>query len=212
MAEEKEIRALPAPQARSSVPAVPEQYTLYPSSGYPEPESEEPVVPLSHYLWILRRHKWKLLAFVVFCVAATVVVSSRLTPIYEATASIDIDRQMPTGVIGQDAARMAPNDADQFLATQVKTIQSDSVLRPVVERFKLAAPPERAAFDRKLPLSRVHNAPVTPTPSPKATSCTPITSALPPLPASPPSWRSRWKSSKPKWSAPPPPWRSSKET
>src|ERR1035441_9573846 len=159
MAEEKEIRALPAPQARSSVPAVPEQYTLYPSSGYPEPESEEPVVPLSHYLWILRRHKWKLLAFVVFCVASTVVVSSRLTPIYEATASIDIDRQMPTGVIGQDAARMAPNDADQYLATQVKTIQSDSVLRPVVERFKIADL-ERATLDRKLLPSHVQNAPV----------------------------------------------------
>ena len=159
MAEEKEIRALSAPQARSSVPAVPEQYTLYPSSGYPEPESEEPVVPLSHYLWILRRHKWKLLAFVVFCVASTVVVSSRLTPIYEATASIDIDRQMPTGVIGQDAARMAPNDADQYLATQVKTIQSDSVLRPVVERFKIADL-ERATLDRKLLPSRVQNAPV----------------------------------------------------
>ena len=159
MAEEKEIRALPAPQARSFVPAVPEQYTLYPSSGYPEPESEEPVVPLSHYLWILRRHKWKLLAFVVFCVASTVVVSSRLTPIYEATASIDIDRQMPTGVIGQDAARMAPNDADQYLATQVKTIQSDSVLRPVVERFKIADL-ERATLDRKLLPSRVQNAPV----------------------------------------------------
>src|ERR1035437_2581868 len=159
MAEEKEIRALPAPQARSSVPAVPEYYSLQPSSGYPEPESEEPVVPLSHYLWILRRHKWKLLAFVLFCVASTLVVSSRLTPIYEATSSIDIDRQMPAGVIGQDAARMAPNDADQFLATQVKTIQSDSVLRPVVERFKLAAPLDETRA-RKLPLSRVQNAPV----------------------------------------------------
>ncbi len=29
------------------------------------------------------------------------------------------------------------NDADQFLATQVKLIQSDSVLRPVVDKFRL---------------------------------------------------------------------------
>ena len=160
MMEDKPLRALPAPQTNSSVPAVPEYYTLQPSSGYPEPESEEPVVPLSHYLWILRRHKWKLLAFVLFCVASTLVVSSRLTPIYEATATIDIDRQAPAGIIGQEAARMPTSDADQFLATQVKTIQSDSVLRPVVERFKLAAPLDETRAP-KLPQSRVQNAPVT---------------------------------------------------
>ena len=65
------------------------------------------------------------------CVAATVIISSRLTPIYESTVTVDVDRQMPSAVIGQDATRMPTNDADQFLATQVKLIQSDSVLRPV---------------------------------------------------------------------------------
>ena len=65
------------------------------------------------------------------------IVSLRLTPIYESTVTIDIDRQMPTGVLGQEATRSAANDADQFLATQVKLIQSDSVLRPVVDKFHL---------------------------------------------------------------------------
>ncbi len=68
---------------------------------------------------------------------ATVLVSSRLTPVYESTATIDMDRQTPTGVIGQDAMRSTANDADQFLATQIKLIQSDSVLRPVVNRLNL---------------------------------------------------------------------------
>src|SRR5919205_323896 len=58
-------------------------------------------------------------------------------PIYESTATLDIDRQAPAGIIGQDAVRMPTNDADQFMATQIKTIQSDSVLRPVVQQFKL---------------------------------------------------------------------------
>ena len=94
-------------------------------------------VPLAHYLWILRRHGWKIGAFVLASVLATLVVSLRLTPVYESTATIDIDRQMPTGVLGQEAMQNATNDADQFLATQVKLIQSDSVLRPVVDRFRL---------------------------------------------------------------------------
>jgi polysaccharide biosynthesis transport protein len=102
-----------------------------------EAEAESDTVPASHYLWILKRYKWKIMAFVVACVASTIVISSRLTPMYESTATIDVDRQVPAAIVGQDAARMAPNDADQFLATQVKIIQSDSVLRPVAQRFRL---------------------------------------------------------------------------
>ena len=157
--DEKEIRALAAPDPGGTVPAIQERYTIYPSYGY-EPEAEEKSVPLSHYLWILKRHKWRILSFVLFSVVATILISSRLTPIYESTASIDIDRQAPTGVIGQDAARMAPNDSDQFLATQVKIIQSDSVLRPVVLRFKIPVT-EITPLDGDLPTTRAQNAPIT---------------------------------------------------
>jgi polysaccharide biosynthesis transport protein len=94
-------------------------------------------VPLSHYLWILRRQGWKMLAFVVLVVIATLIVSLRLTPIYESTTTIDIDRRMPTGVLGDESTQVANNDADQFLATQIKLIQSDSVLRPVVDKFNI---------------------------------------------------------------------------
>ncbi|MCU1338678.1 MAG: hypothetical protein JWO19_4259, partial [Bryobacterales bacterium] len=102
-----------------------------------EYESAPAHVPLSHYLWILRRHGWKMLGFVALVVLCTVVVSLRLTPIYESTATIDIDRRMPTGVLGDESTQAVNNDADQFLATQVKLIQSDSVLRPVVDKYKL---------------------------------------------------------------------------
>jgi capsular exopolysaccharide synthesis family protein len=74
---------------------------------------------------------------VIATVLATLIVSLRLTPIYESTALVDIDRQMPTGVLGQEALQNATNDADQFIATQVKLIESDSVLRPVVDKFQL---------------------------------------------------------------------------
>src|SRR5580692_5853091 len=102
-----------------------------------EYEPQAAHVPLSHYLWILRRHGWKIAAFVVGTVLAVLIVSLRLTPIYESTTTVDVDRQMPTGVLGPEAMQNATNDADQFLATQVKLIQSDSVLRPVVDKYKL---------------------------------------------------------------------------
>jgi polysaccharide biosynthesis transport protein len=170
MLEPTNVLALPAPatngKGHGAVPAVPEQITVYPPNySFADSEPENPTVPLSHYLWILRRHKWRIVSFVLVCVAATVVISARLTPIYEAISTIDIDRQAPPAVIGQDAARMAPNDSDQFMATQIKIIQSDSVLRPVALRLHLAvtdaAPTDTTSLNTALPTARAQNAPVT---------------------------------------------------
>jgi capsular exopolysaccharide synthesis family protein len=105
--------------------------------GYDVEPPDQSAVPLSHYIWILRRHRWKILGFVIGCVAATIIISARLTPIYESTVIVDIDRQTPPAVVGQEATRVPANDADQFLATQIKLIQSDSVLRPVTQQYHL---------------------------------------------------------------------------
>jgi capsular exopolysaccharide synthesis family protein len=124
------------PSGQSNNPPALAYYA--PMAPQQEFEAEEPAVPLSHYIWILRRHIWKIVAFVAACVLATVIVSARLQPIYESTATVDVDRQAPSEVVGQDSTRSnTASDADQFLATQVKLIQSDSVLRPVTEQFHL---------------------------------------------------------------------------
>lgn len=94
-------------------------------------------VPLAHYLSVLRRRRMPILAFLLCAVAVTWIVSARIPPVFEATTIIDIDRQTPAGVVGQEAARSAGNDAEQFLATQVKLVQSDAVLRPVAQRYRL---------------------------------------------------------------------------
>jgi succinoglycan biosynthesis transport protein ExoP len=117
---------------------VPSPGSLYPAEPQVwEASPEEQSIPLSHYLWVLRRYRWQILSFIAVSVIATLIVSKRLTPIYESTATVDVDRQMPTAVVGQEATQSALNDADQFLATQVKLIQSDSVLRPVAEEYHL---------------------------------------------------------------------------
>src|ERR1700722_2943785 len=125
---------------KNNAPVIPEYRAIATSNTAildAEYEPQAAHVPLSHYLWILRRHGSKIAGFVVAIVIATLIVSLRLTPIYESTTTVDVDRQMPTGVLGPEAMQNATNDADQFLATQVKLIQSDSVLRPVVDKYKL---------------------------------------------------------------------------
>jgi capsular exopolysaccharide synthesis family protein len=109
---------------------------LYAPLAYEE-EAEETRLPLSQYLSILKRYRWRLVGFSLAAVLLTWVVSARLTRIYEATATIDVDRATPADVVGQDSARSAFTDAEQFLATQMKLVESDSVLRPVDQRFGL---------------------------------------------------------------------------
>ena len=131
----RERRALPAP-AESDDRGLPVPSDIYRSGGFAsDPEAEPPSIPLSHYFWVIKRHRWKILGFVLISVICTYIVSKRLTPIFESTATIYIDNRMPTTVVGQSANTSAGGGAD--IATQIKIIQSDSVVRPVVEQYQL---------------------------------------------------------------------------
>lgn len=131
------------PLARSVESARPLEHALDTArtqSFAPDPAQNggaESTVPLSHYFWLFRRNSWRIGFFVAAVTLGMLAFSTQMIPIFEATVTIDVDRQTPTGVIGQDSTRSVTNDADQFLATQVKMLQSDSVLRPVVDRFNL---------------------------------------------------------------------------
>jgi len=105
----------------------------------PEADAAQVTLPLSHYMWILRRHAWRIVAFVAVMLIATAVVSLRLTPVYESAATLYVDRQEAKGIVGQESQAMAASamDAESFLASQIRLVQSDSVVRPVAQRFNL---------------------------------------------------------------------------
>ncbi len=111
----------------------------YQAVGQQSIEPESIGTPLSHYLWVLKRGIWKIAAFMAISLVLTFVVSSRIKPIYEATATVNIDRQGPTGLVGEDSkgTSSTASDADQYIATQMKILQSDAVLRPVAGQFNL---------------------------------------------------------------------------
>lgn len=158
MPEDHRMLSLPAPSAPSEVAVErPGAYQTY----VEPPDNDSSTTPLSHYFWLVNREKWKLFAFVTAVVLATVVVSARMTKYYESTATIDVDRMMPTGVLGQEAnaSRVSVNDSDQFLSTQVKLIESDSVLRPVVQQYQLQI--AQAGRSAGNPSARAKDAPVT---------------------------------------------------
>jgi polysaccharide biosynthesis transport protein len=107
--------------------------------------TESDGIPLAQYFASLRRHWLKILGICAGCVLATFIISKRIPSVYESTASLEIQRQNPGGLIGHDAAPSLINDSDQYLDTQIKIIQQDSVLRPVAERFGLTAQAQNSA-------------------------------------------------------------------
>jgi len=116
-------------------------------------------LPLAHYYWILFRQRWAILAFVVLAVGMTIIVSMRLTPYYESVVTLDVDRQSQVNVVGNTAQTPSTgvNDA-QYMGTQLKLIQSDAVLRPVVQHFGLKTDANGAAG---LPTEQAEEAPIT---------------------------------------------------
>ena len=148
-----------------NLPAVPDyaqeiisQQPIY----VPEPEPIEETGQFAHYFWIVRRQWWKIAAFVLVCAVGAFIVSARLNPWYEATATVNIDPEMPRNAVGQDSNAVSTTDADQFLATQIDLIQSDSVLRPVAEQYDLLKH-ERQIRESSTPaeIIRLRQAPVT---------------------------------------------------
>ena len=106
MADNNFLTTLPAPVEGAPQRNLPVPFDVYRASAMmPETDPVAAAVPLSHYLWVFRRHWWKILLFVACSVAATAVISMRLTPVFESTVTVDIDRQMPSGIIGQEATR-----------------------------------------------------------------------------------------------------------
>ncbi len=146
----KEEIAIPNERADESTNGF-ERRPISPRIILPALEKETPLngPSLSQYLWVVKRHRWKLLAFVIFSVIATVIVSKRLTPLYESTAVIDIDRQTPAAVLGNESTTAVNSaDVENYLTTQEQIVQSDAVLRPVVEKYHLMTPAMRKLAKR----------------------------------------------------------------
>ncbi len=87
MSKQTALPVVELPARASYIQPASQPFVSYPPLLDIEPEV--PRVPLSHYLWVLRRHRWMMIGFVACCVLITFIVSSRLKPIYESTATID---------------------------------------------------------------------------------------------------------------------------
>jgi succinoglycan biosynthesis transport protein ExoP len=91
--------------------------------------------PLTFYAQILRRHAALIVLLSTSLTALVVLGCALLPPINIGSAVIAVDRQSAPETIGDD--RLLSTGDDQFMATQQNLLKTDTILRPVAQRYNL---------------------------------------------------------------------------
>ena len=125
---------LPAPQ--DSTERVPANFA--PAAGYAEPDRDEAKLDLRKYLWLLFRHRWLILGASGLCVGVGLVTTLLTTPVYRATTTIQIDREVAKVVSqGEDVQQVDNGQSAEFYQTQYELLKSRSLAERVAKALNL---------------------------------------------------------------------------
>ncbi len=107
-------------------------------------DMQEPrAIHLSHYLKIVQKRLWVVLAVVVVATSATFYRVSGQVDQYRAAARIQIDREAPKVLQFQEVVdAQAGMYGDEYFQTMYQLIQSRSLVEEVIRRLNLASNPE----------------------------------------------------------------------
>ena len=94
--------------------------------------------PLATFWYVLIKRRWTIIAAATVLTAIAAVLSFRMTPIYEATARLEIEPETPLLQASSDGYEKV--DADEvFLQTQIQVLKSESLAWQTIEQLKLAS-------------------------------------------------------------------------
>src|SRR5438105_6048441 len=126
---------------RGSKPLVQESQHLpaFPVLGIDTPDFESfSYLPI--YWNIVNKRRWTILAVAFIVTLLVAIASFRMTPIYEATARLDIEADTPQIQSLNDLYRQVPTD-DAFIGTQIQVLESDNLAQRTIEQLGLARDP-----------------------------------------------------------------------
>ncbi|MGE0212493.1 MAG: GumC family protein [Parvibaculaceae bacterium] len=131
-----------APDAlgRDAYPAVRGSYPSY----YAETDTAESLqlrTTIQDYLRILIKRRWVIVGVVSGACALAFFISMVMTPLYTATARVQIDRQIAKVVEGADVSPTEDTSVD-FLQTQYELLRSRSLAQRVVAKLNLVEEPK----------------------------------------------------------------------
>jgi succinoglycan biosynthesis transport protein ExoP len=118
-----------------------------PRNQYPEPMYPEVIAPFSgeaeteevhllDYWRVIIARRWAILAILLTAVTTTVIYTLKQTPIYQATASIQIDKENQNILTFKDVYQIETS-TDDTLRTQFEILKSRTLARRVIEDLKL---------------------------------------------------------------------------
>jgi polysaccharide biosynthesis transport protein len=91
---------------------------------------------LLSYWALLRKRRWTVLALLLFVFTAVLIATLKETPLYEAKALIEIEKENPNIVTASDLFEI-DNVTNTFLETQYKVLESESLSRRVIRDLSL---------------------------------------------------------------------------
>src|SRR5215475_14976484 len=112
-----------------------EPYVLPPLHG--RIATPERFVPLAAYWHVLWKHRLMIFLITFVLTAVVAIVSFRMTPIYKATARVEIEPETPQLQASSDPYQRADAD-DVFLQTQVQILKSDNLALQTIQQLGLA--------------------------------------------------------------------------
>ncbi|MCC6860636.1 MAG: polysaccharide biosynthesis tyrosine autokinase [Bryobacterales bacterium] len=119
----------PAPQAVIQMHPAPPQWR------------QEEEVPLRLFWRVLRKRFWKIVFCFVTVFLSVLVATLKQTPVYEAAALIEIDKENPQILSFKEILNLESN-SDEYLETQYRVLKSRSLADKVVRELKLFRKPE----------------------------------------------------------------------
>lgn len=132
---------LPLPDARRLLPALPGMMLPgVPLGRVPDaPDHDDSDLDLRDLWRIIVRRKWVVVWVFLIVVIATLIATSQITPVYRATASLQIDRQQSRIVKYEDVNPAAENQeyGFTFLNTYVELARSRALAERVVTQLNL---------------------------------------------------------------------------
>lgn len=97
---------------------------------------------LLDYVIILRKHQWLIASFLLTVVTVVTIASFKMKPVYQATARVEVDKESQNTLPFQGVTYDEYVDMDNYVETQVKILQSETLALQTINALNLGQYPE----------------------------------------------------------------------
>lgn len=104
-------------------------------------QNQEEVIDLRQYFKVINKNKWRIVGFAFFISFFAAIISLKITPVYQATATLLIEAQEAKAVSFQEVYGLDSSQKEYYL-TQFEILKSKAIAQQVIEKLDLANHPE----------------------------------------------------------------------